>query len=559
MSPTVQPLSAAVSSNTAIVFAPWRSSSEPSVTPSSDTTGKVAGSRPETNDVPPLMCTSPCRTCDTVSTSWIPRRSSAAAVLKPLKVGEVRMKSAFNVRSRISVVDALAEAPNTATNTTRPSPIISAEAVAAVRRGFRIEFSPPSLPGTPVLRIGSPMAPAIGRAINGVSIATPTNVSATPRPTSWSAFSGAPNSPYTSGTIPSASTTTPEIRRNRSERPGRSWASRSASIGATLAARRAGTSAAITVTSVPTTIETTKVRPRITVPDDGISSPVALRAPLSRIAIPMPASTPSSEDTTPITVASTMTEVITCRPLAPSARNSASSRVRWATMIANVLKMMKAPTNRATNAKTRKAVRRKPRPVLTWSCASEVTVAAVTASTPFGSTSPIRRCSSTPETPASATTDTESSSPSLPSTRCAVGRSNSAHVAPPRLSASPYPATPTTSNSPGGPSNTTSTRSPTWMSCACAVPASITTWSGPLGGDPPGLSVNPFSSFHADAAVGGPNVPITLPVAGSTICAYPTTSPSARATPGTPRTSSRTDSGIGSRSSRLLVSAVNAF
>ena len=43
--------------------------------------------------------------------------------------------------------------------------------------------------------------------------------------------------------------------------------------------------------------------------------------------------------------------------------------------------------------------------------------------------------------------------------------------------------------------------------------------SEPWGGDPPASSVNPFRSFHAEAAVGGPNVPITLPVAGSTICA----------------------------------------
>ncbi len=71
--------------------------------------------------------------------------------------------------------------------------------------------------------------------------------------------------------------------------------------------------------------------------------------------------------------------------------------------------------------------------------------------------------------------------------------------------------------------------------------------------------MKPLRSFQDEAAVGGPNVPMTLPVAGSTICAYPITSPTARATPGTAATSSSTDSGIGSRSSRLLVWAVKAF
>ena len=171
-----------------------------------------------------------------------------------------------------------------------------------------------------------------------------------------------------------------------------------------------------------------------------------------------------TEDTTPITKASTRTEVITCRPLAPSARNSANSRVRCATMMANVLKMMNAPTNSETKAKTRNAVRRKPSPVLIWSCASDTTVASVTASAPSGSTSAMLRWSANADTPASATTETVSSFPSLPSTSWAVGRSNIAHVAPNRLSSSPKPARPTTSNSPGGPSNRISTRSPTAMS-----------------------------------------------------------------------------------------------
>ena len=42
-------------------------------------------------------------------------------------------------------------------------------------------------------------------------------------------------------------------------------------------------------------------------------------------------------------------------------RNSANSRVRWATVTENVLKIRKPPTSSATPAKTSSAVRMKPR------------------------------------------------------------------------------------------------------------------------------------------------------------------------------------------------------
>src|SRR3970282_2859294 len=99
-----------------------------------------------------------------------------STVRKPLNDVEVRMKSAFNVRSRTASVEAFADSPNTATNTTNPRPIIRADAVAAVRRGLRIAFSRPSLPGTPARRIGAPRVPDTGLAISGVRLATPLNV-----------------------------------------------------------------------------------------------------------------------------------------------------------------------------------------------------------------------------------------------------------------------------------------------------------------------------------------------------------------------------------------------
>ena len=76
--------------------------------------------------------------------------------------------------------------------------------------------------------------------------------------------------------------------------------------------------------------------------------------------MPMAASTPKptpiSDDTAPTTAASASTERNSWRRLAPTTRRRASSRVRWPTMIEKVLKMVKAPTNKAIKAKTSRAV-----------------------------------------------------------------------------------------------------------------------------------------------------------------------------------------------------------
>ena len=140
----------------------------------------------------------------------------------------------------------------------------------------------------------------------------------------------------------------------------------------------------------PTTSETITVRASSCSEVLGRSMPNAFSRPLSPTAIPMPATIPTAAATSPVTIASTTTDVITCRRLAPIARSSASSRERWATMIVNVLKMMNAPTNRAMNANTSKATRKKPRLSCRAFDCSSATVVAVTASTPLGSTSAIR-------------------------------------------------------------------------------------------------------------------------------------------------------------------------
>ncbi len=86
--------------------------------------------------------------------------------------------------------------------------------------------------------------------------------------------------------------------------------------------------------------------------------------PLSSASSPSAASTPSPrpirDDTSPTIPASSSTERKTWRRLAPTMRSSASSRVRWPTMMENVLRMVNPPTKSAMNAKTSSAVLKKP-------------------------------------------------------------------------------------------------------------------------------------------------------------------------------------------------------
>ena len=72
-----------------------------------------------------------------------------------------------------------------------------------------------------------------------------------------------------------------------------------------------------------------------------------------------------TELSSPTTTASSSTARRTWPRLAPSIRIRASSRVRCATSIENVLKMMNAPTNSAISAKASRNVLKKPRPFLT--------------------------------------------------------------------------------------------------------------------------------------------------------------------------------------------------
>ena len=130
--------------------------------------------------------------------------------------------------------------------------------------------------------------------------------------------------------------------------------SRTAAIGGTRVARRAGAMAASSVTPVPTSSDTMTVRIPNTVSPSGRSTPSALNRASMPLAIPNPRKRPIVEATRPMTSPSSLTERSTCLREAPSVRRVANSRVRWATVMDSVLKITNAPTNSAIPPKPRR-------------------------------------------------------------------------------------------------------------------------------------------------------------------------------------------------------------
>ena len=108
----------------------------------------------------------------------------------------------------------------------------------------------------------------------------------------------------------------------------------------------------MTVTIVPTRTAMMKVRGSRVTPPVEADPKTDSRARAMRI----PTKKPRIDATNPVTAASTSTDVITCARVAPSARSSASSRVRCATRMLKVLMMRKLPTNSEMKAKTRSGV-----------------------------------------------------------------------------------------------------------------------------------------------------------------------------------------------------------
>ena len=142
-------------------------------------------------------------------------------------------------------------------------------------------------------------------------------------------------------------TTTSQRRRAPTMDPGMDG--RSASIGEIRPARTAGSSAAARVTSVPT-------MKAIATAEACSGGPWIGTRPVTRMyraiapARPIPNSTPSPDPASPMTRAWLRMSRLTCPRLAPAARSRPTSRTRSVTVMARVLKMRKAPPNRASAA-----------------------------------------------------------------------------------------------------------------------------------------------------------------------------------------------------------------
>ena len=329
------------------------------------------------------------------------------------------------------------------TSVTSASPIISADAVEAVRCGLRWAFSRARLPAVPPIFVaGQPSAVASGvtsltrqkcdaeedeqcAAEHEEQDAPPCRGRGAKRPQS---------SPPKPSTASSDRRREPEPR----EADSGSWApSRTAAIGGTRVARSAGRRLASSVTRTPTTSETTTVR--------GLESQAVVRqreadrveereSPLARAE---PDEEPDDAARTPITSASMMIERSSWRRDAPSVRSVASSRVRCAIVIESEFAITKLPTKSATPPNPSRNFWRKEMNefvslLSSWACARR--------SAPGvrrGGWRWICRSSWSVETFGFGRDRDLVELPGLAEERCAVGRSKPASVAPPIVATEP--------------------------------------------------------------------------------------------------------------------------
>ncbi len=183
---------------------------------------------------------------------------------------------------------------------------------------------------------------------------------------------------------------------------------------------------------------------------------------------------PTIEARMPMTSDSASTERRIWRREAPSVRNSANSRERWATVTANVLKIRKPPTSTATAAKTSSAMRMKPSASdRSWAAFSACSSPVRTVNPP-PSVSWMRALSSSGEVPLEAATEM-SLRPSSRSARCASGSVICTMREPARLSESPRRAMPEIVYCFSGSRAATVTVSPSCQPNSSAVALSIAT------------------------------------------------------------------------------------
>ncbi len=186
------------------------------------------------------------------------------------------------------------------------------------------------------------------------------------------------------------------------------WTLFIAATGGIFAALRPGSQAANTVISTPTAnAEITGVADSTSGPSGIFMSNAAMpeRSPTAR---PTPRAKPTAEATRPTTAASASTERVICLRDAPTARIRATSLVRWATSIVNVLEIRKTPTKSAMPAKPSRTCLRLPMPCSIWSACSSASALPVRASAVSGSSGSTAARIPASSAPGAATTVTSS-------------------------------------------------------------------------------------------------------------------------------------------------------
>ena len=301
---------------------------------------------------------------------------------------------------------ARSEAAYTVNNVTTATPIASAVAAAAVRRGLRWALRRARVPVTPRHAArGRPRAPVTGRAMAGPRRTTPVVVARAPSPTAVSTPLPEPRRPATMVASPAASTVAPATVRSRDEAGGSAAEPRSASSGATRHVRTAGITLTATVRTIPAASEISTLRAVTTRPAAGSANPKLSNRPLSSPAIASPPRSPRADPAAPTARASASTPVKTWRRVAPTARSSEDSLARCAARMQNVLAMEKPATSSAIPAKMTRKIRSEDRnPEFRSLRFCWVSSAPLTACTPSGSTRASRPTTTAGLTPRAALT-----------------------------------------------------------------------------------------------------------------------------------------------------------
>jgi len=169
------------------------------------------------------------------------RTSRATEVENGVPITFDTMNCDVTAFSRALSVLAEAEAPRIDISETRARPSMRADAVAAVRRGLRLEFWAASWPTVPkARRYAAPSSSTRGRPMIGLIKETPTRMESIPMPISHSSKSVSPTKPQTMRPIPTTTMAEPRISRLCREVSGRATSSRIAATGGIRDARRAG-------------------------------------------------------------------------------------------------------------------------------------------------------------------------------------------------------------------------------------------------------------------------------------------------------------------------------